>query len=108
MSLILNLGTAPAALPSVNIHSHGHKRGSQVDSTDGSGSDAAAPSPRSVGQNIFSTLLHSIERVIGVQLSAAPATTARSAVAAGSVTVAGVSASTAADSTVGSNVNVIA
>jgi hypothetical protein len=90
MSLITNLSSAQTALPSVNIHPHGHKKGSHVGSADGSTSDGAAQIPTGSGQNLFSTLLQSLQAVIGVQLSAAtpPATAANSAAAASSATAA--------------------
>jgi hypothetical protein len=39
MSSIANLSSATSAFPPVNIHSHGHKRGSHAESTDGANSD---------------------------------------------------------------------
>jgi hypothetical protein len=77
MSSIANLTSAGAALPSLNIHPHGHKKGSHVGSSDDSGSSTAAQVPVGTVKNLFATLLQSLEQVIGVQLSAtAPATAA--------------------------------
>jgi hypothetical protein len=75
MSTIPNLTSAPSAFPLVNIHPHGHKKGSQVDSAGNSGSTTAAQVPAATAQNLFGSLLQSLEQVIGVQLGAtAPAT----------------------------------
>lgn len=71
MSSIANLGTALSAPPTVNIHPHGHKHGSHVQSLDDadsdSGSDTAAQIPAGTAQNLFGSLLQSLEQVIGVQ-----------------------------------------
>jgi hypothetical protein len=76
MSSIANLTSAPPLLPPVNVHPHGHKRGSHVESTD-SGSDTAAQVPAGAAQNLFGSLLQSLEQVIGVQSAATtPAATA--------------------------------
>ena len=80
MSLIPNLTSASSALPTLNIHTHGHKKGSHVGSPDDSTSSSAAQAPAGSVQNLFGTLLQSVEQVIGLQLSpakpAAAATTA--------------------------------
>jgi len=78
MSLIANLSSAPSALPPVNVHPHGHKRGSHIESTGDSGSDTAAQIPAGAAQNLFGSLLQSLEQVIGVQPTTAPAATATS------------------------------
>jgi BRCT domain type II-containing protein len=95
MSSIANLGSAPAALPAVNVHPHGHRRGSHVESADDSSSDTAAQVPPGAAQNLFGSLLQSLEQVIGVQsTTATPTATATPAGAATSAA----SASTAASS----------
>ena len=100
MSSIANLGSAPAALPQLNLHPHGHKKGL-------SGSDTAAQLPVRAKQNIFSNLLQSLEQAIGLQLispadvPASPAATA----ASGAGTAAAI---TQAASTVGTNLQNIA
>ena len=66
MSSIANLGSAPAALPQLNLHPHGHKKGL-------SGSDTAPQLPVRAKQNLFSNLLQSLEQAIGLQLTAPPA-----------------------------------
>lgn len=74
MSSIANLGTAPSAPAAVNIHPHGHKHGSHVQSLDDSGdsgSDTAAQIPAGTAQNVFGSLLQSLEQVIGLQWSGA-------------------------------------
>jgi hypothetical protein len=85
MSLIANLSSAPSALPPVNVHPHGHKRGSHVASSDDSSSDTAAQIPPGAAQNLFGSLLQSLEQVIGVQpATAAGAAATSSSAAAGS------------------------
>jgi hypothetical protein len=84
MSSIANLTSAPAALPLVNIQSHGHKKGAHVQSSADSGSDTAAQIPVGTAKNLFGSLLQSLEQVIGVQLGAtAPATTAATSATTG-------------------------
>jgi hypothetical protein len=79
---IPNLTSASSALRTLNIHTHGHKKGSHVGSPDDSTSSSAQAPAGSV-QNLFGTLLQSVEQVIGLQLSAAkPAAAATSAAAA--------------------------
>src|SRR6266851_4727012 len=100
MSLIPNLTSASSALPTLNIHTHGHKKGAHVGSPDDSTSSSSAQAPAGSVQNLFGTLLQSVEQVIGLQLSAAKpaATTAATAAAAGS-TAATASTGAAAAST---------
>ncbi len=81
MSLIPNLTSAASGLPPLNIHTHGHKKGSHAGSADDSGSNSAAQAPAGTVQNLFGTLLQSLEQVIGVQTSSAkPAATAAAAI----------------------------
>ena len=94
MSSIANLRSAPAALAQVNIHPHGHKKGSHVQSTGDSGSDTTPPLPVSAAKNLFSHILQSLEQVIGLQLTPATPVAAESPMTA-SASTAGV-ASTAA------------
>jgi hypothetical protein len=75
MSSIANLTSASSALPSLNIHPHGHKKGSHVGSTDDSGGNTAGQVPVATVKNLFGTLLQSLEQVIGVQLGATAAST---------------------------------
>ena len=83
MSLIPNLTSASSALPTLNIHTHGHKKGSHVGSPDDSTSGSAAQAPAGSVQNLFGRLLQSLEQVVGLQLSAAkPAATAATAATA--------------------------
>jgi hypothetical protein len=83
MSAIASLSSAPAALSTVKSHAHGHKKGSAVESTDDAISDSlTAPVPAATQQNLFSSLLQSLQQAVGVQASSAtPATTASSATA---------------------------
>jgi hypothetical protein len=95
MSSIANLGAASAALPQLNIHPHGHKKGLDALSTDLSSSDSTAQLPVPAAQNLFSNLLQSLEQVIG--LRSTPASPAGAAPATGSTAAA--STATAAAST---------
>ncbi len=97
MSLIPNLTSASSALPTLNIHTHGHKKGSHVGSPDDSTSSSAAQAPAGSVQNLFGTLLQSVEQVIGLQLSPAkPAAAATTAAATTTAAAAGAAASTGA------------
>ena len=75
------LSSAPSALLPVKIHPH-HRKGSHVESVDGSSSYTAAQIPAGAVQNLFGGLLRSLEQVIGVQSSAAASAAAPSATAA--------------------------
>jgi hypothetical protein len=92
MSSVSSLGASVSALPS-GSRPHGHRKGSQVESTDDAISNSTtAPVPAATQQNLFSSLLQSLEQVIGVQPSASTPAAAASSAAAG----AGTSASAAA------------
>jgi hypothetical protein len=95
MSSIANLGAASAALPQLNVHPHGHKKGLDALSTDLSSSDSTAQLPVPAAKNLFSNLLQSLEQVIGLQST--PASPA--AAAPGTGITAAASAATAAAST---------
>jgi hypothetical protein len=106
MSSIANLGAASAALPQLNIHPHGHKKGSDALSTDLSSSDSTAQLPVPAAQNLFSNLLQSLEQVIGLQSTPASPAAAASPAAKATVgttpatgTTAAASSATAAAST---------
>jgi hypothetical protein len=71
MSVISALGSAAAALPSINPHFHGHKKGSHVQSADDTNAvGSAAQVPAGLQQGLFGRLLNSLEQVIGVQAAA--------------------------------------
>jgi hypothetical protein len=99
MSVIANLSSAAAALPPINPHLHGHKKGSHVQSADDTGgsSDSAAQVPAGLQQNLFGSLLNSLEQVIGVQATtpAGAATGTTSAAATGSAPTGSANASAA-------------
>jgi hypothetical protein len=74
MSSLAISASPTAALPAPNIHPHGHghhKQGSDVDSlTDPTSSTASSTATQPAAgstQNIFGTLLTSLEQVIGIQ-----------------------------------------
>src|SRR5271154_5418553 len=99
MSSIANLSGASSALSTMTVRAHGHKKGSQLESTDDSSSDTTAAVPAGTQQNLFSSMLQTIEQAIGLQsTTATPAVsgTATSATAAGNATNA--SSATAAGS----------
>jgi hypothetical protein len=110
MSVIANLGSAvAAALPPINPHLHGHKKGSHVQSVDdrSGSSDSAAQVPAGFQQNLFGSLLNSLEQVIGVQATtpAGAATGTPSTAATGSATAGSTGASAAAAGTPVSTAN---
>jgi hypothetical protein len=95
-----NLTSASSALPTLNIHTHGHKKGSHVGSPDDSTSSSSAQAPAGSVQNLFGTLLQSVEQVIGLQLSAAkPAAAATTAAATSAAAAAGAGTTAATAST---------
>jgi hypothetical protein len=99
MFSIANLSSAPSALPQVNVHPHGHKRGSHVESADDSGTDTAAQIPPGAAQNLFGSLLQSLEQVIGAQpaaLTPVAATTPAATATPAATTAPGAAATTAA------------
>jgi len=96
MSLIPNLTSASSALPTLNIHTHGHKKGSHVGSPDDSTSSSAAQAPAGSVQNLFGRLLQSVEQVIGLQLSPAKPAAAATTAAAGAGTTAATASTGAA------------
>jgi hypothetical protein len=80
MSSIANLTSTASVLPPINIHPHGHKKGLQLESFGDSSGGTAAHSPAGTAQNLFGSLLHSLEQVIGVHwTTAAPAMPAATA-----------------------------
>jgi hypothetical protein len=93
---------ANAALSSTipQLHGHGHKRGMQLDALTDSGSTSAGKTPGGSTQDLFGTLLSSLEEVAGITLpklgqsSQPPAATAQ--------------ASSVAPSPAGSKLNVTA
>jgi hypothetical protein len=95
MSSISSLSSAPSALSALTAHTHGHKKGSHVQSADDSTSDSMTPVPAGTQQNLFSSMLQSLEQATGVQPATATpsassaATTASPTVAAASAAGAG-------------------
>jgi hypothetical protein len=86
-----------AALPAINPHLHGHKRGSHVQSAEetSGGSGSTAQVPAGLQQNLFGSLLSSLEQAIGVQ-AATPASAATTASANGASSAAATGASSTA------------
>jgi hypothetical protein len=83
MSSITNLTPAPAALPSLNLHAHGHKKGVHGQADDSAGATSATQASAGSTQNLFSRLLQSLETVMGVQLSTAASAAPRAGANAG-------------------------
>jgi hypothetical protein len=102
MSSISSLSSAPSALSALTAHTHGHKKGAKVQSADDSSSDGMTPVPAGTQQNLFSSMLQSLEQATGVQpATGTPSTatpSASSAATTASPTVA--AASTAGAGTV--------
>ncbi len=98
MSAIANLSSAAAALHPVNLRLHGHKKGSHVQSTDGTGNGGAAHVPAELKQNLFGGLLNSLEQAIGVQATtpAGAATGTSSGATTGSATIGSATSGSAA------------
>ena len=97
MSAVTNLSSvSPSALPPVNLHGHGHKHGSHVESTDASqdstSNDALGQAPAGSTQNLFGSLMQSLEQVIGLQ----PSTTTPAATASAATPAAAASATASA------------
>ncbi len=86
MSSIANLTSAPSALPSLNLHAHGHKRGVHAQSIDDSGVGTAAQSSTGA-QSLFGRLLQSIEKVIGVKLSTAAGAAPRAGLSGANINI---------------------
>jgi hypothetical protein len=76
MSVVANLSSNPAALAPVNVRPHGHRKGLHMDSATDSGSNTAAQVPAGTAQNLFGSVLQSLEQVIGLQLTPPAGTTA--------------------------------
>jgi hypothetical protein len=106
-----------AGLPPINPHLHGHKKGAHVQSADDTsgGGASAAQVPAGLQQNLFGSLLNSLEQVIGLQATtpvsaatgtASAATTgAASAAATGSAATGSTGASAAGTGTLSSTAN---
>jgi hypothetical protein len=64
---------ANAALSATNIHphGHGHKHGMPLDALTDPSSSSAAQTPSGSTQNLFGTVLNTLEQVAGIQLTAA-------------------------------------
>jgi hypothetical protein len=102
MSVIATAAPASTASPIVDLFNHGHKKGKV-----GSGSDPSAASSAqapTTSQGLFSSLLDSLEQVIGVSLTA-PATAASAATAVAAVVPKATGGGTLSSSTLGVNVN---
>lgn len=89
MSAIANLRSAPAAFPPLNLQPHGHKKGPHIRSPEdsGSSSDSAAQVPAGLRQNLFGSLLNSLEQAIGLPLTAPTAAAAGSTTSAAAANV---------------------
>jgi hypothetical protein len=83
MSSITNLSSVSSVLAQLNARPHGHKKGPQADavgSADDTSSGTAAKAPSGATQNLFGSLLKSLEQVIGLQSgTATPSGTAANA-----------------------------
>ena len=87
MSLIATTAAASAVSPTVNLFTHGHKKGGHA----GFGKDATASSATqspATTHSLLSSLFESIEQVIGISLTAPPQAASATTPAAGAVTAA--------------------
>jgi len=86
---VIATATSAAAPPTISFHPHGHKKGIHGSTSTESSSSSSNQAPATT-QGLFSTLLQSLEQVIGVPAilgaSAAPAAAATSASGAPSAT----------------------
>jgi hypothetical protein len=78
MSLNAISTSASTALPTVNFHPHGHRKGAHVDSGGNTASSSASTEASSIGQlpvgastALFGNLLQSLEQTVGAQSAAA-------------------------------------
>jgi hypothetical protein len=60
-----------SAASSLSLHGHAHKRGIHDDSEDSSAAHPAGQAPAGTTQGLFSSLLDSVEQLIGVKPAAA-------------------------------------
>jgi type IV secretory pathway ATPase VirB11/archaellum biosynthesis ATPase len=84
MSLIATAAAASAASPTVNLFTHGHKKGSHAGAKDGTAS-SSTQGPATT-QSLLSSLFESIEQVMGISLTAPPRAVSATTPAAGAVT----------------------
>jgi len=87
MSLIATTAAASAVSPTVNLFTHGHKKGGHA----GFGKDATASSATqgpATTHSLLSSLFESIEQVIGVSLTAPKSAASATAPVTGAVTAA--------------------
>ncbi len=96
MSLPSMFPSPAAALPPANFHPHNHRRTSSLDPNNDASSGTTAQVPVAAAQNLFGTLLKSLEAVVGLQLGTTPGTTAAGAAAANSAAASGSSIPSAA------------
>jgi hypothetical protein len=79
MSSLAISSSITAALPAVNVHPHGHKKGSPLDLSPDSGSSTAAQIPVGSAQNLFGKAFSALEQLIGLQPPPAPSSPAAAA-----------------------------
>jgi hypothetical protein len=79
MSLPIASVSAATALPAMNIRPHGHGHKKDADSVTDPSSSTAAQTPAGSTQNLFGSLLSSLEQVMGAQPATAAASQAGAA-----------------------------
>jgi hypothetical protein len=112
MSVIASAASASAASPVVDLFKHGHKQGGHAaSSTDLSAASSttdssAASSTQAPATNhgLFSSLLDSLQQMIGISLTA-PTSAASAAAAATGITATAASSAAHASNSLGANVN---
>jgi hypothetical protein len=100
MSSLAISNSASTTLPVVNFHSHGHghHKGLVTDAASASGS-SSGQIPVGGVQNLFSNLLQTLEKIIGVQPSSATSAAAGTGAVPATGTASGTTASSASGST---------
>jgi hypothetical protein len=107
MSLIATTAAASAVSPTVNLFTHGHKKGGHA----GFGKDATASSATqapATTHSLLSSLFESIEQVIGISVTAPLQAASATTPAAGAVTAAAGASSAALSSTTTPSINAAA
>lgn len=93
---------ASTVIPAINVHPHGHKKGLQADSESNGTDTTVGQTPATTNQNLFSSLLQSLEQVIGVQPTSS--TSAAASAAAGAAADAGAASAASAATTAAAGV----
>ena len=108
MSSLAIPSSVSAALPALNVRphgGHGHKKGSDLDSSTDSTSSTAAQVPAGSAQSLFGNAFNALEQLIGVQ---PPAAAGSPAAAASNPTAPSGNSTAASIAAAGSKINLFA